>query len=348
MMRGALAFALLMALPGCAHRLQYDPLGLTLPPTAEMHAAGDAARAVLAERLIKGDLPSLHVGDAAAPFSVDETAALPAPLAYCAWAGGPRFLRGMELDLLLDDPSGSLPVTLWVATNGAIRVDWRPAWSAARATSPAADIAEALRAEIGFADVTDGTASWTADELFIVQRALRRLGPAERDALAGTRLTRNTISPRAARRELAYYDPRREPATIEIFDLAFPATSDTFIGPLNDPEHAATMTILHEVAHAIADAKARGAWIAWQRARVAGMDARPYKRAYRSIGRRGPVIDAWVRARTYRGGPTPFARRDPHEAFAEAFALYWLDRDALQRVMPWAVAWFDAGHHLPR
>lgn len=46
------------------------------------------------------------------------------------------------------------------------------------------------------------------------------------------------------------------------------------------------------------------------------------------------------------GTATAYARHTPDEAFAEAFALYHLDPDALERAQPGALAWFRAGRHV--
>jgi hypothetical protein len=44
--------------------------------------------------------------------------------------------------------------------------------------------------------------------------------------------------------------------------------------------------------------------------------------------------------------PTAYARTDPSEAFAECFALYKLDPDALGRAAPRVLEWFQSGQHV--
>lgn len=46
-------------------------------------------------------------------------------------------------------------------------------------------------------------------------------------------------------------------------------------------------------------------------------------------------------------GPTPYGRTSAGESFAEAFMLWKLDPEALERVLPGAGAWFASGAHLP-
>lgn len=45
-------------------------------------------------------------------------------------------------------------------------------------------------------------------------------------------------------------------------------------------------------------------------------------------------------------GPTPYARTNLEENFAEAFALYHMDPDALRRIAPQVLAWFESGQHI--
>ncbi len=59
-----------------------------------------------------------------------------------------------------------------------------------------------------------------------------------------------------------------------------------------------------------------------------------------------PVMAAWLGLVGERLGPTPYSTSSEHEGFADAFALYKVDPDALQRAMPAAYAWFVAGKHI--
>lgn len=87
--------------------------------------------------------------------------------------------------------------------------------------------------------------------------------------------------------------------------------------------------------------------IAAEQAAIAKLDGRieaALARA-RSLGKRGPVIDAWVAA-VGEGAPTDYGRSSPIEAFAEAFALYKADPEALRRALPAAHAFFASGRHV--
>ncbi len=69
-------------------------------------------------------------------------------------------------------------------------------------------------------------------------------------------------------------------------------------------------------------------------------------RAYRRIQRRSPVLRAYRRALAGRRGPTRYGRTSIHESFAESFALYRGDPQALQRILPKVHLWFERGGHL--
>jgi hypothetical protein len=102
---------------------------------------------------------------------------------------------------------------------------------------------------------------------------------------------------------------------------------------------AAAASLLHEIGHAHADLPSREAWLALG----APGGATPAMVAeYRSLRRSSPRIEAWERFRAGRRGPSSFGFRDPHESYAEAFALAHLDPEALERALPGATAFFEA------
>lgn len=61
---------------------------------------------------------------------------------------------------------------------------------------------------------------------------------------------------------------------------------------------------------------------------------------------RQPAAGAWVAFLDGRPAPTLYGRLADAEGFADAFALWKLDPEALERAVPGAVAWFDSGAHL--
>jgi len=194
----------------------------------------------------------------------------------------------------------------------------------------------------------DGDARWTTDDLAVAAAAVEALEPEVQPLLHGLQLRRMRGSPRAAHRELAWFDPTTEPPVIEVYDLCFAETSG-FVGPVDAPMPSAAMTLVHELGHAVADRPLREAWVALEELR-AEPDPDPRevaeaRAAWVRLGGRGPVIEAWAEVRD-GPGPAPYGARSVHESFAEAYALHRLDPDALRRAMPAAAEWFDAGGHL--
>jgi hypothetical protein len=263
----------------------------------------------------------------------DELLELPADVATAAYSLTIHPRAHEHIDLLLQRPDGDVrPLTLVVDAR-VLTVDWEPLRAVSRADAPASDLArEALVRRFGLGAIADEGGVWTEGDLAVLDHALAHIEPEVLSLLVGMPFLRQGVSPRAGNRELAWFDPGTEPPTIEVYDLAF-APGDGAVGPTDDLVPLATMTLVHEIGHVLADAPLRRAWL---HARDADMD---------ELAWGGPVIRGWRRVRDHRG-PTPYGRRDAHESFAEAYALHILDPDALEEVMPAGAAWFAAGEHI--
>jgi hypothetical protein len=59
-----------------------------------------------------------------------------------------------------------------------------------------------------------------------------------------------------------------------------------------------------------------------------------------------PVVMEYKKIRSNRSGPTSYGRTDPSEGFAEAFAIFHLDPQALEWIDPEVYQWFRMGRHL--
>jgi hypothetical protein len=281
---------------------------------------------------------------------------LPDEVLYAMFSCSRPWTAGAELDLLVDVGEGPRPVTLWWTVDRAVVVDWgdgpprraEPPWD-----GPVQRWVDALAEEYGLGGFSGS--AWTMEQVGDVASALELLSEEELGALAGIQFVREALSPRSPGRELAYFEPATEPPTLFFFDLAFANDELAFVGTVDEPVAAGAMTAMHEFGHVLADAPLRRAYTAYTEAYEAwhsGGDrdgrrtAREYYRLYRALGRQGPVITAWEHLREGRLGPSSYGFRDPHESFAEAFALYHLDPEALERALPGAVAWFRSGAHL--
>lgn len=266
---------------------------------------------------------------------------LPTEVAAAAYALSARPVprQHMDLRLLVDGPDSAnvRPLTLDVHER-VLSLVWgelgpspgpdRPATKADR---------DAVARRFGLGGLRNGSAAWSHDEVAIVERALTAVEPEVVALLGGMPIVRQGTSTRAPGRELAWFDPRTEPPNIEVYDLAFAPCSGA-IGPHTELEPLAVMTLVHELAHVLADAPLRRAWL--------GTAGAPLTRqGRRDLRHGGPVVSAWRKVRDHRA-PTPYGRRDAHESFAEAYALHRLDPAALADVMPEGSAWFSEGKHL--
>lgn len=351
---------LLVALVGCAaRRPTYVPLDLPLP--AQPPASAEAVRANVRYAMERGRMPRLTWAPQAdlparsvSPSQLDR---VPDEALWVAWVCSPRRMRGSELDVLLAAEDGPVALTVQVDLDGGVHLV-----RGLRATTPATELLtdresalQAIAQRYGLAGVVDGQRAWTSEELDILTEALDLLDPPELALLDGLLLSRDAVSPRDAR-ELALYDPIGEPAVIHAYDAAFAAGSWSFVGRPEAPRPAAVMTLVHEFGHVISDGPVSAAWSRFTQARWAHAvatddrsdtrsDLRYARADLRRVGRRGPVIDAFADLRPGRLWPTAWST-DVFESFAEAFALYKTDPDALLRVAPEAHAWFDGGGHL--
>jgi hypothetical protein len=59
-----------------------------------------------------------------------------------------------------------------------------------------------------------------------------------------------------------------------------------------------------------------------------------------------PIVSAFKKVRTNKSGPTSYGRTDPGEGFAEAFAIFHLDPQALKWIDLEVYHWFRMGSHL--
>jgi len=340
---GALSAPLALWLLGCGlHRVpHYEPVSWPLEPRpVDSWQVRDAVRA----DLDRGRLDSLRIDGRS--LASEEVDTVDAEVLWALFSLTQRWARSAEIDLWVPYPDARRrPVT--------IRFDRRlGAELSLGAIGPrpvhvdrAATAAErqAVAEEAGLGEVIDGDAPWTVAELAAARVALRAIEPAARPLLTGLTLVRRSASPRAAQRELAWFDPTTEPPTIEVYDLCF-ASPDGFVGPVDAPLPSSSMTLVHEIGHALADHPLRLAWVRLQGAQTPS-DAREARRAWRALGRHGPVMDSWAAVRS-GPGPASYGARSLHESFAEAYALSRLDPAALQRAMPGAAEWFAAGGHL--
>jgi hypothetical protein len=301
-----------LALLACATRVRYEPvLHRTLPPPVGVDPV------VLFDRAIAEGL---------AVQASPGGEALPAPVAWVAWLYAGRSAAGGEYDVTFEGWN----VEIVRPDRRAAVVRWAPAPPPAAAP------------ELPEVDLVAGDRAWSATERDAVARAWALLPAHVAAVVQDVPLWRGAVSPRRPRAELSWYDTRTSPPRIEVFDLAFADEAHGFAGAPSAPVGLASTTVLHELGHAFADAPSRRGYRAYLEAFAAGGDDRAAWQAYRAVQRRDPVISAF-RQVWLPPGPTAYARRRVHEAFAESFYLFYSDPDALRRVAPTVYTWFAVG-----
>lgn len=289
---------------------------------------------------------------------------------------------GAELDLLLPaqkpgDDTGRVAVSAHHEPNGSIVITQGPSVSPQLGSPPTAD---EIRARHGIAPSDLGELRWTPAYLSTLDRALSLLSNEEKAFVSRILFVREHKSrePDAPQLStLALYTRGAGAARIELYDNLLHADRYLFVGPPHAPLPASVRPILHEIAHALADAsytaaqrdliaavsdyqsdeKKLGKWIETREGdaptetevdefldKIHRVEVTAHR--IRHVGTDGPVIRAFRRARGQSQGPTRYSEDDIEESFAESFALFRADPDALRRIDPDAFAWFSTHGHL--
>jgi hypothetical protein len=291
-------------------------------------------------------------------------------------------LKGVELDLRVrTEARGVHYVTLTHELDGSLHV---LDLASPNDSLPPADggATEAdLRKRFGIGKLDGGGGRWAPVELESLARALEMLSGPERARLAGLELRRESrpqrVIPTKGSCGVTVVD--RIERWIEIYDCAFRDDDIVFAGNPRAPERASVRLILHELGHALSTAPVLDfnralqkladdgkqtateclAWrdkgpVADQRAidemagRLAAVAARLQSLARRIAEERpaGPIVAAFSRVPGASAGVTRYGRESPSEAFAEGFSLFRADPDALHRVSPAALEFFEKGRQL--
>jgi hypothetical protein len=155
---------------------------------------------------------------------------------------------------------------------------------------------------------------------------------------------------------------------IEIYDCAFRDDDIVFTGDPRAPDRSSVRILLHELGHALAGdpvhlfyqrverLSEEGKALTLESASSGGFASAELTKLaerLRAVVQRvaagqpaGPAVTAFSRLPGANGGITSYGRQSAAEAFAEAFSLYHADPEALRRVCPAALEFFERGAHL--
>jgi hypothetical protein len=310
---------------------------------------------------------------------------LPTPALAALLSGIDRRHRGAELDLLLSLDVGTLvPVTVLHEPDGSLSVlQGRPRPASWLPDSiPSGD---EMKARYGIAPSDFGEADFTAPYLVALDKALSLLSEEERAFISRVPIVREhkplalLVDPMWSEHVAALYTQRKGVSRIELYDRMLDEDARLFCGSPEAPLQRSVWHIVHEFGHAIADASPASALrdlskdvSTYRKLENELAHAKPgaeegtfyvnkeegekldekfyhvevsYERAQR-IGRDGPVLPAYKRARSQRKGPTPYGATSLDESFAESFAMFHADPAALRRIDEDAYDWFAQGGHL--
>lgn len=286
--------------------------------------------------------------------------------------------RGAEIDLLLPGEHGErLAVSAHYEPSGTIVITQGPPIVAPTATPPTAD---EVRARHGINPSDLGEVRWTAPYLDVLDRALALLGNEEKAFVSRILFVREHKSREPDNQGVnvvALYTSGAGSGRIELYDNLLAADRYMFIGQPHAPQPASVRAILHQIGHALADASQTAAqrdlisavhayksdektlskWIESREGDAPSEEQvgdfldkihRVEVTAHRvsHVGPEGPVIRAYRRARGNGSGPTLASESDIEESFADCFALFRGDPEALRRIDPDALAWFSSQGHM--
>ncbi len=265
-----------------------------------------------------------------------------------------RLDPGTEYDLVLGagNDEGMRPVTLWFESKSRIVVSAGPSIGLPGEGPPMEEVVKAS----GVAGFSEDGAEFAPRLRTVIAESFAMLTEAERSWTREITLFRQAgKGPGARKNQLhsASYAYAPDEARITFFDDVL-VPSGRFVGSVQKPWHPGYFVVLHELGHALDMARVEAAVRAYN-ADVEAFNALPggqrtQAKADALEARRKGLRETLPTSDGFRerfAGITDYGATDDREAFAESFALYKLDPEALRRISPEALAWFEAGEHLP-
>lgn len=170
-------------------------------------------------------------------------------------------LEGSEKDLLAQDFRERLtPVSVWWDKPGVLTLQSGEPWKRGRHPTTTR---KALTDRFDMVQLVDGDRAWEPESLALIQEAVARLTPTERERLRDVPFHRKRAPSKALIRSLdatpgAVYTQDDRGPRLEIYDSAI-SVSNRFIGTPEDPHPYSLFVLLHEMGHAIARAEVRHA-----------------------------------------------------------------------------------------
>jgi len=319
--------------------------------------------------LLKGRRVAVKRGAQKKRYSTQQLSSLPHPILRALWIASGEGYHGAEFDLKVRTPGAKTPVTVQVSKKGHLTVEM------GSFIKRAAPSVEELESKWGLRSVERSSSrGWSKRARRALNVALSLISPEELKVVQKLPIKRVKRAEQANRG--AVYEQQSDcSASITLYDAAVTNQSDQFIGDITDPKRIypiTTMVLLHEIGHAIHNHPSRKVQCAYLRqlkernqlAKQANASSgakraklsKQIKRSDRELGalersvkaqmKEGPVLKAYRKVKGKWSAPTRYGRSSLKESFAESYALFYADPEALKRIHPKLYAWFKAGGHL--
>lgn len=215
-----------------------------------------------------------------------------------------RKLVGSEVDVLVPQEGGSVPVTVTWEPDGVVTFESGPA---VKTLVDETMTAEKIRSQFDVGEFTDLDAKWDGRSYSVVHQALSLLSKEELALLRG-------LPFRRAKKDgihRAKYERGDATNCVFVYDATFLFENELFIGAPQAPRAEAVSVIIHELGHALADVRFR------EKGLISKAAAEEYKLHQ-------PDVDAAAKAFNDKAaelGPTPTAKGAAElKALADAHA----------------------------
>lgn len=185
---------------------------------------------------------------------------------------------------------------------------------------------------------------WSAKERRALAAALSLLSPSELERIREVAFERRSVSPDGDRARSAFFEMEGCRAVIYLYSSGVSADRFRFTGDASRPKSAMLHSLVHEIGHALEQSAANERYCAAEKAR--GALANRLINEGNSLVKDSPALAAYLRALDGSPAPTDYGDTSAHESFAESFALFHVDPDALARTRPSVYRWFKEGRHL--
>lgn len=241
--------------------------------------------------------------------------------------------NGAEADVRVRTGTKKTPITVLVDLDGNVRLETGTIDVPDEPALSESEIRDRFQLEANL------PGKWEDAERRALTESLALLDRLELNVVKSIPFDRESRSP-SDPNQAALYSQTGCKARIYLYATGIKSDRFRFMGSAGAPRSAVLHSLVHEIGHAVAAAPARKLYCDAER--------KP-KQRNEMIGRandmmfNSPVVVAYVKVQGGEPAPTDYGNESDNEAFAESFALFHVDPDALKRARPKVYAWFKSG-----